>query len=107
MPPSISASLAEESIAETARSSSPELRICRPFSSRTARNVKKLCPELMVVPGAAIVLDRGQFILFLHVLSFTSDCFCIHRVVRAFLIEEQKIVKKVLAEKMKKAKTDA
>ena len=30
-----------------------------------------------------------------------------YRVVRAFLIEEQKIVKKVLAEKMKKAKTDA
>mmetsp|Transcript_5187 Transcript_5187/g.3640 ORF Transcript_5187/g.3640 Transcript_5187/m.3640 type:complete len:119 (-) Transcript_5187:52-408(-) len=29
------------------------------------------------------------------------------RVVRAFLIEEQKIVKKVLAEKMKKSKTDA
>jgi hypothetical protein len=28
----------------------------------------------------------------------------VHRVVRAFLVEEQKIVKKVVAEKSKKAK---
>ena len=54
---------------------------------------------------AATVLDKGASIYSLPIPIFYFTI--LHRVVRAFLIEEQKIVKKVLAEKMKKAKSEA
>ena len=71
---------------------------------------------------ATHVSDKGMYlqanivILFGIVILFSFDSFgmlclfqrylscCFHRVIRAFLIEEQKIVKKVLAEKSKKSK---
>jgi hypothetical protein len=84
------------------------LRICLPSSSRTARRERRPCPGHMAAPDAAIVLDRGDDIAYLQLpntyLTYYFIFYLFFRVVRAFLIEEQKIVKKVLAEKMKKTK---
>ena len=73
----------------------------------SARSARRLCLVRTVALDAETALDRGRAgvvpISYRHALILCRVS-SFKRIVRAFLIEEQKIVKKVLAEKSKKAK---
>jgi hypothetical protein len=49
-----------------------------------------------------MLLHERQFVFYISLIFL----FILHRIIRAFLIEEQKIVKKVLAEKARKGKKE-